>query len=231
MKAKPAQSACRGFTLVELLLAMTLGVLAVAICGALLHGIFSATRQQSAKMAGPEAAQHILRRMAAETACAFAPPGETNRPFILAASFEADEPETTLSFYYPQPDDSGVAGFYRILHVRYEVIRRSAQQRELRRIEQPITGPASNHPATNILLSGDFTLRAVIPVEADELTDWPPPLSESPGLPETIQFSLKWEEGEAAVIETVIHAAHSIPSPLQRDAETSAAGADGHALP
>ena len=87
-----------GFTFVELLLALALGVLVATAVGALVHGLFFAGERQAARLQGAFAARAAVRALAREVACAFAPPDSKSiaaisspaNPFVFFMLFLSD---------------------------------------------------------------------------------------------------------------------------------------------
>ena len=82
----PSRRRVAGFTLVELLLSLALGVLVALILSALLRGLLAADQAQSLRLRGPLAARGALRTMSLEIAAAFPPPGTNTIPLQLEAA-------------------------------------------------------------------------------------------------------------------------------------------------
>ncbi|MDR0993741.1 MAG: GspJ family type II secretion system protein [Verrucomicrobiota bacterium] len=219
MHRSGAASRREGFTLVELLLAVTLGVLATAVLASLLHGLLSAVRIQATQTEGPEAARAALRQMSRELASAFAPPDPDEVPFALQHSHEPGKPSMSLSFYATVPYLPGTFAAYGIEHITYEVVHSGpGDQRELRRISVPSAGPRSGAPTTNILLRGAFRLSAAIPTQGNLEEEWPPPAMETAELPPAVRLTLDGlaPSSTAYTMETLVQAAHGISSPIER---------------
>lgn len=207
-----------GFTLVELLLAMALGVLVAAILALLLRGLLTAGEGQSARLQGPFAARAALRTLSREVACAFAPPVKDLVPLELSSSTEPGKPQVRLAFYSPLPRPD-FPDAYDIHHVAYEVHAVDQGLRELRRIAAPCSGPYTNAPATNLLLQGHFSLSIAAITNETPVAEWPPPATDAatPALPASLRLSLDLR-GQDAPYQTdvLIQAAIGVRSPVER---------------
>lgn len=205
-----------GFTMVELLLALALGVLVAAILAALIRGLLAAGDGQSARFSGPLAARAAVRSLAREIACAFAPPVKDLAPLTLTPSTESGKPDVVLSFYAPVPGAAGFAGGYDIEHVTYEVRPAGNGQRELRRISAPCSGPLVQAPVTNRLLQGRFMLSIQAITNSTAHAEWPPENAAEPGLPTSLRLSLALPGVEPVQTEVLIQSATGIRSPVER---------------
>ena len=202
-----------GFTFVELLLALALGALVAAILGLLVHGLFSASHSQAARLQGPFAAQAALRTLSREISCAFAPPVEHLAPLRLSASTEIGKPEVVLAFYAPVPAPLG----YDIEQVTYEVAPTRGPLRELRRISAPCSGPLTNAPVTNLLFEGRFALAIEAITNGTACAAWPPDKNQDkPTLPASLRLTLSLDGQEPFRTEVLIQAAAGIRSPIDR---------------
>ena len=205
-----------GFTLVELLLSIALGVLVAAVLAALIHGLLAAGEGQAARLRGPRAVRDAVRTLSREIACAFAPPVKDLVPLRLAASTEPGKPEVRLDFYAPVPAVSALAHGYDIEQVAYEVWRIDSSRRELRRISVPCSGPYTNAPVTNWTMGGRFELAIEAVTNGAALAEWPPPGAREPRLPPSLRLSLR-QPGEAPVqTEVLVQCATGIRSPVER---------------
>jgi prepilin-type N-terminal cleavage/methylation domain-containing protein len=208
-----------GFTLVELLLAVALGVLVAGILAALVHGLLTAGNGQSSRARGPVAARAALRAISREISCAFAPPVNDGAPMILSTSTEPGKPEVALSFYAPVPAEPVAAGGYDIEKITYEVLPVGPGLRELRRISAPCSGPFTNAPATNLVLNGRFTLALEAITNGTAQAEWPPPKMEKPVLPSSLRLSLSMPGEDSIQTEVLIQTANGIQSPVERKDE------------
>lgn len=217
MNPAPPSPRPAGFTFVELLLAMALGVLVAGILAALLHGLLAASDVQSTRASGPVAARNALRSLSHEITCAFAPPVQDLAPLTLTTSTEPGKPEVRLAFYLPVLAQPQFVHGYDIQQVAYEVLQTGKGPRELRRITSPCAGPYTNAPVTNLLLSGRFTLAIEAVTNDVALAAWPPAnLTEPPSLPPALRLSLSLPGEEPLQTEVLIQCAHGIKSPLER---------------
>ena len=216
MNPAPPNARRAGFTLVELLLAIALGVCVAGILAALIHGLLSAGDGQSARLQGPVAARAAVRALSREIACAFAPPVKDLAPMQLSTSTEPGKPEVRLAFYAPVPAEPAFAHGYDIEQVTYEVRPAGEGRRELFRIAAPCSGPRTNAPATNLLLTGRFTLVIEAITNDDARTDWPPPKTEKPALPTSLRLSLSRPGEDLIQTEVLIQAATGLRSPVAR---------------
>lgn len=219
MNPAPKSPPRAGFTLVELLLALALGVWVAAILAALLHGLLAAGDGQAARIRGPVAARAALRTLSREIACAFAPPVDDLAPMRLTASTEPGKPDVLLSFYVPVPAKPFFAHGYDIEQVTYEVRATEEGGRDLLRISVPCSGPFTNAPVTNQLLSGRFSLAIEALTNDVARTEWPPPDVETPVLPTSMRLVLS-QTGEAPLrTEVLVQTANGIRSPIERKTE------------
>ena len=216
MHPDPNNAPRAGFTLVELLLALALGVLVAAILAALIHGLLAAGDGQSARLRGPVAARAALRTLSREISCAFAPPVEDLAPMQLSTSTEPGKPEVLLAFYVPVPAEPAFAQRYDIVQVTYQVRQAGDGLRELLRISVPCSGPLTNAPSTNQLLSGRFTLAIEALTNGAARAEWPPPKTEKPVLPPSLRLSLSQPGEESLRAEVLVQAANGIRSSVER---------------
>ena len=97
----PSRRRVAGFTLVELLLSLALGVLVALILSALLRGLLAADQAQSLRLRGPLATRGALRTMSREIAAAFPPPGTNTIPLQLEAAPTPGQIESRLTLHVP----------------------------------------------------------------------------------------------------------------------------------
>lgn len=219
MNPPSATRHCYGFTFVELLLALALSALVAGILGLLIHGLLVAGHGQTQRQQGPFRARAALRTLSREVACAFAPPVRDLVPLTLTTSTEPGQPEVRLVFFAPVLPASPPAypGAFDIHQIAYEVHSLGPNQRELRRISAPCSGPFTNAPVTNRIFSGSFTLALAAMSNDTAYVEWPPPDTTPPALPASLRLSLHLN-GQPAPFqsETLIQCAHGIRSPLER---------------
>lgn len=210
--ATPSRRA--GFTLVELLLAMALGVLVAAILGALIHSLLSAGEGQFSRTRGAYAARSALRVLSRDLACAYAPPVKELQPMELSTSTEPGKPLLLLSFYAPVNGPVGPD----MEQVTYAVEPAGRDGHALQRISSPCIGPGTNAPVTNSLLTGRFTFSAEAIVDGEPVAVWPQPGDTETGLPRSMRLTLNLQDSDPMETEVLIQTANNIPSPLKRDA-------------
>jgi len=225
MTPSTPQARRAGFTFLELLLALSVGVLVTAILGALIHGLLSAKTGQARRMAGPVGARAAVRTLAREISGAFAPPVKDLAPLTLETSTEIGRPEVALSFYTPVPTEPRSWCGYDIEHVTYEVAVTALDHRELRRISTPCSGPLTNAPVTNRLFEGQFALGIEILTNGTTSTFWPPPDSTESNLPPALRLTLALPGEEPVQTDVLIQAATGLRSPLERSNAPPAAAA------
>ena len=205
-----------GFTLVELLLSIALGVLVAGILAALLHGLLSAGDAQGQRLNGPFAARAALRSLSREITCAFSPPVKDLAPLRLDTTTEPGKPEVQLVFFAPVPAEPYFAHGYDIEKVTYQVIQQRKGQKKLLRISVPCSGPATNAPVTNLLLSGSFTLAMEAITNGTARTEWPPKKMENPTLPTSLRLTLSLPREAPLQTEVLLQTATGIRSPIDR---------------
>ncbi len=216
MNPAPHNARRSGFTLVELLISIALGVLIAGLLATLLHGLLSAGDKQSARIRGPFAARSALRALSREITCAFAPPVKDLAPLRLSTSTEPGKPEVQLVFFAPVPAEPFFAHGYDIEQVTYQVIQNREGQKDLLRISVPCSGPATNNPITNRLLVGSFTLVMEAVTNDVSHTEWPPKKMENPTLPSSLRLALTLPREAPLQTEVLIQAASGIRSPIER---------------
>lgn len=199
--------------MVELLLALALGVLVAGILGALIHGLLTAGDGQTARMQGAYAGRAAIRFLSREISCAFAPPDKDLVPLQLSTSTEPGKPSTTLAFYTPVLSSPIGAD---IEQVTYEVQSAGKGRSELRRISVPCAGPYTNAPVTNRLLTGRFTLTVEAIDDGEAVAAWPPDAAEDLPLPTSMRLTLALPGKDLIQTEVLIQSAAGIASPLER---------------
>ena len=216
MSPAPPNVRRNGFTLVELLLSIALGVLVAGILAAILHGLLSADDAQGKRLRGPFAARAALRSLSREITCAFAPPVKDLAPLLLSNSTEPGKPEVQLIFFAPVPAAPYFAHGYDIEKVTYQVIQQRKGQKKLLRISVPCSGPATNAPVTNLLFTGSFTLSMEAITNGTARTEWPPKKMENPTLPTSMRLTLSLPREAPLQTEVLLQAATGIRSPIDR---------------
>jgi len=220
MNPAPWQDRRAGFTMVELLLALALGVLVAGILGALIHGLLSAGNGQTSRIKGTYAARAAVRTLSREIACAYAPPVEDLVPLQLSTSTELGKPSLLLSFYTPVPGPIGAD----MEQITYVVEAADTEPHELRRISVPCAGPYTNAPITNRLLIGHFSLRIEAMEKDEALTEFPPAEATELSLPSSLRLTLTLPDQDPIETEVLLHAAQGIRSPLDREPAPPAPG-------
>ncbi len=205
-----------GFTLVELLLSIALGVLVAGILATVLHGLLTADDAQGKRLRGPFAARAALRSLSREITCAFAPPVKDLAPLLLSNSTEPGKPEVQLVFFAPVSAAPYFAHGYDIEKVTYQVIQQRKGQKKLLRISVPCSGPATNAPVTNLLFTGSFTLSMEAITNGTARTEWPPKKMENPTLPTSMRLTLSLPREAPLQTEVLLQAATGIRSPIDR---------------
>ncbi len=198
--------------MVELLLALALGVLVTGILGALIHGLLSASDGQATRLRGPFAARSAVRSLSRELTCAFSPPVKKVVPLQLTTSTEPGKASVLLTFYAPVPSPIGAG----IEQITFAVRAIGKGQKELQRISVPCAGPFTNAPVTNRLFAGHFTLTFEAMKGGEAHTEWPPSLAEDLSLPTSMRLSLALPGENPIETEVLIQTTRGIPSPLER---------------
>lgn len=216
MPYPPRKSPDGGFTFVELLLALALGVLVLATLGLLLRSLFVSGEMQAERLGGPFAARRALRSLSREISCAFAPPAENVVPLSLSSSTEPGKPALLLSFYLPVPSPD-FPGAYDVHRVEYRVVSAEPGKRDFLRISSPCSGPATNAPSTNLIFRGRFSLSAEVSDDGKSHPQWPPADEPAAGLPDSVALSLLLHgRDEPMQTEALVHSASVVRSPVER---------------
>jgi type II secretory pathway pseudopilin PulG len=214
--APPSPRRQAGFTFVELLLAIALGVLVAGILAALLHGLLAAGEGQARRLQGPHAARRALLTLSREIACAFAPPGAEQAALELTTSTEPGKPEVRIAFSAPVASEpSGAGTAYDLHQVVYEVHRQEEGRRILQRISAPCAGPFTNAFVTNPLLTGRFSLEIAAVTNDVVHAAWPLPDAEPSHLPSALRLVLELPQAAPIQIEALIQAAAGLPARTQ----------------
>ena len=216
MDAAPSTPRNRGFTFVELLLALAIGALIAGVLAALVHGIASSGVRQEQRLQGPGSARATLRFMAREIACAFPPPVKNLPPLTLMTSTEPGKPAVTLSFYASVPADAPPPLNYDLEHITYELQAAASGRQQLQRISAACSGPGTNSPVTNLLLEGRFTLAIEAVTNGTGRTEWPPANAAEPGLPAAVRLTLQAPDAAVVQTEALIQSGQVIVSPVER---------------
>lgn len=184
----------RAFTLVELLIAISLSAVVALVLIGISYQLIRATDAQTRRFNGPYAAQQALAALSVDLACAFAPPplpAATNAavppepqtpPFQLETPTNPTEP-IRLSFIAPEPNAADHP-LYALRRVAYEFRWTAPDRYDWLLISAPTAGPYTNAPATNLLYRGPLhpAFQALPPPPTDPdiaydptpLDAWPP---------------------------------------------------------
>ena len=216
MEAASSNSNSKGFTFVELLLALALGALIAGVLAALVHGLISSGARQDQRMNGPFHTRAAIRIMARELACAFSPPVKNLPPLTLATSTEPGKPAVAISFYAPVPAPPPPLQNYELEHITYEVRTGADGQQQLNRISVACSGPGTNTPATNLMLEGRFTLAIEAVTNGTARTEWPPATAAEPELPAAVRLTLQAPGAAVVQTEALIQSGQVIVSPVER---------------
>jgi len=198
--------------MVELLVALALGVLVTGILGALIHGLLSASDGQANRLRGPFAARSAIRSLSRELTCAFPPPVKEIVPLQLTTSTEPGKASVLLIFYAPVPSPIGAD----IEQITFAVRSIGKGQKELQRIRVPSTGPFTNAPITNRVFAGRFTLTIEAVKDGEAYSEWPLAQTEDLSLPASLRLSLTLPGENPIETEVLIQTTRDIPSPLER---------------
>lgn len=210
----------RGFTLVELLVALVIAVL-IAVAIVALYGTATRTvTDQQARARGPHAAAQALDGMAEDLARAFFPATSTNDSLILVNGGTNQAPGVTaeLSFCTLDPaqgEEPAWAGGRRVTY------RLAAEGGALLREDQPLTGPGSvEGRSTNVLLTSVQTFQ----VELYDGTAWQAVWAGTPGRgprPRLARITLGAPAWPNQSAEVLIPSGYSVTSRLIRSSSSA----------
>lgn len=205
-----------GMTMVELLLALAIGVLVVALVGSLYHTVFTTRNHQRASGAGLFAARAALRGMGRDIAAACVPAAQPDAAFHLTRGKKTGDPIWTLAFCMPDLAAQGDADWYELQRVTYRYFEEGVQEARLTRHTQPLVGPGTETPpATNLLLRGSFKLQIQAWEEGQLYDEWPPQEDAAP-MPQAMHATLEWPDTPAMSTEVLIECANPVfPSPKE----------------
>lgn len=206
----------RGFTLVELLVALVLAVL-IAVAVVALYGTATRTvADQQARARWPHAAARVLDLMADDLARAFFHTTVTNDFFVLenGGSNQPAGVTARLTFCTLDPNPGGEPAWAGVRRVTYRV--EAGAEGALLREDQPLTGPGSaTGPSTNVMLR-DINLFSV---EVFDGADWQGAWAAKAGdarTPRITRVAIGSPDWPTQQAELMIPAGHSVTSRLIR---------------
>ena len=210
----------RGFTLVELLVALVIAVL-IAVAIVAIYGTATRTvTDQQARARGPHAAAQALDLMAADLTRAFFPAASTNDGLLLlnGGTNLAPGVSALLSFCTLDPaqgEEPDWAGGRRVTY------RLAEENGALLREDQPLTGPGSvEGRSTNVLLTAVETFQ----VELFDGTAWQAAWAGTPGSglrPRLARITLGAPSWPNQSAELLIPSGYSVTSRLIRSSSSA----------
>jgi type II secretory pathway component PulJ len=201
-------------TLVELLLAIVIGVLVLAVVGSLFHTVSVSLQAQRARRGGAEAAADALARVARDLECALVPAQDTAAGKLTLSADGTDLSFCTASLAEGEEDGR----WWFAERVRYRLAPAGERWSALLRESRALQGPdAFAGAATNVLAEGLRSFRVTVFDGAGWQSEWP--REESPPLPLAARIVLGSGAGDAEhslETEVLIPAAHVFTSRVVR---------------
>jgi len=199
-----------GMTLIELLLAMVVAVLAVSVVLAVYHTVTLTVTGQEARRETDEAASLALEQMARDLTCTFVSPEDSHCFFALEPAGEKETP--ALSFCTTIPPNERDLRWTRLEKVIYRAGEKEKDTWSLLRISKPIVGPGMfSGTTTNVIAQGITKIQITAYGEKEWEKEWPA----SSSAPEAVRIALSTKAGTRHV-EAVIPAGIIITSSIQR---------------
>jgi prepilin-type N-terminal cleavage/methylation domain-containing protein len=208
----------RGFTLVELLVALVIATL-IAIAIVALYGVATRTvTDQQARARGPHAASAALDTLADDLARAILNASVSNEFFVLEPDPQrrSDEPSASLAFCALNPAEGGDPEWTGTRRVTYRLVGDGGADSAWVRIQQPLSGPGSLDGAeTNLLVPGVSIFRVELHDGAEWRSNWVGKAGDTarPRAARVVIGAPSWPEQSA---ELWIPAGHSVTSRLIR---------------
>jgi prepilin-type N-terminal cleavage/methylation domain-containing protein len=151
---RPAGTDRRGFTLIETLLAIGIGVVVLLLVYSIYHTTLAVRENQGRRRTGPAAAADALDRISRDLASAVMPANERGCPFSLEAAGASGASELTFTTLTAHTGES--PAWHSPICVTY-MLEGAGERQRLVRLEQAVDGPEAGVNTTNVLVrSVDF---------------------------------------------------------------------------
>lgn len=188
-----------GWTLLELMLALAIGMLVIALVCSAYHTVMQMLERRAIRQGGDEEVFTLLDRITTDLTRIVLPGVSDACPLLLETETTGNPPRVTLSFCTALPDDPGHdMRWYDVHHVTY-ALRESSSNRELIRVVQPQAGPGNlDPPVTNVLIGRVVHFRPTFYREGEWDDTWSAK-SEDP-LPRAVRLELALENNGGEVI-------------------------------
>ena len=164
-----------GFTLVEVVLSVSTGVLLVAMLFSLYLMLSRTVDDRQARQRGEGQILLALDRLHRDLTGALPVPGYETGGFALQTEGTAGEGSSVVSFVTVRPEPGAPPGspWSERVQVGYRLDADPAARGNLLRTERPLTGPgALDPPATNVLARGVTSFQLLVRVNEDWEADW-----------------------------------------------------------
>ena len=217
----------RGFTLVELLVALVIAVLVASALVALYRTATRTVADQGARARGPHAASRALDQLAEDLGRAVLNTTVTNESLVLEQGDTQAGPggNTRLSFSTLDPVAGDEPDWTLARQVSYRVESEGRPSPALVRVHRPLTGPGSlDAPVTNVLVPDVEVFRVALLEGSEWHTNWAGRAGDGrrPQAARVIIGSARWT-GDPPVqqADLMIPAGLSVTSRLVRSATTA----------
>ena len=166
-----------GFTLVELILAVSIAVLLLALIFSLYHTLSRTVDDQEARRTGGAAMLYALDQLTRDLSSALPVPGHEEGGFLLETTEGARGAMSHVTFcttrYAPGFGEERDLRWFEIVEVSYWLEYEPRERGRLLRTERPIIGPeALEPPRTNVLATGVDVFHVRVRGEEDWVDAW-----------------------------------------------------------
>jgi len=213
--------ATSGLTLIEVLLAIVIASLVIALVFSMYHAATRTVESQQHRRAGADVTTDALDQLARELACAFAQGDDEKCRFLLAHTEMPEGRVAELAFATAVPDGREMdLRWCGVARVSYRVVPGDDGARWLAREVQLLAGPgAAQPPQTNLLVRGILSFSVSVFDGSAWGGEWPVP--EKSPCPQAARVELVVAEQDGSRpfrTETAIPAGVTISSTLERSA-------------
>ena len=182
----------RGMTLIEILLALSIAILVVAVVLSMYQTVSATASGQNRRKNSAEMASSIRALLIRDFSTAVAPAEDKLCTFTLGPD---EAGFSKIAFAHTRTEEGETdARWFTIEQVAYQIVEAASSTNALVRIRRPILGPGALEPAeTNVIAAGvqEFQIRAYD--GADWYEKWPQ--QESSATPQAVSLALGFQEG------------------------------------
>ena len=187
-RRRTVRTCATGFTLVELLIGIVIGVLLIAVVFSTYRVVVLAVGGQADRNAGPRAAYRVLETMNVDLLRTFIPADDDQNLFTLARE-EGDAGASILAFTAMMPDPAREDLRFAQAHRLTYQLSGAGESRQLLRSERSLVGPASTKEARGeVLMRNVSRFRVAVFDGSTWQATWP--LTDSKQKPRAVRVDL-----------------------------------------